>query len=35
VRVPENLSTAVGILSVPLTGTEDSTSLRFTVNQPR
>jgi len=35
VRVPENLSAAVGLLTVPLNGTKDSTLLRFTVNQPR
>ena len=35
VRVPENLRAAVGILSVPLTGTEDSTLVRFAVDRGR
>jgi len=34
VRVPENIHSAVGIVSVPLSGTRDSTILRFTVAQP-
>jgi len=35
VRVPENPGSAMGILSVPLTGREDSTLVRFTVDGNR